>query len=243
MAQSNQPFKRPNLAENEDYTKIPPPSGQESTFVPGKSLGAPSVLPNLNPVTAPVVALPPSQEEINWAIQLEESVQKKGYKPTELEMSRYQEIANKIVAFQQSQAHFNNVPLPPRIDVQQAPVYKKKKSGIFSKLFMLFIFFIIFWAKLSLVILEPSYFVPKGKIYVVVKPINFSSLYFNLNMDKVYDDKIRKGFTKEDFFIEKTKYSKKKAPKKVNENWYLDPQYWEDNYLLVLPYPNLKFNL
>ena len=98
-----------------------------------------------------------------------------------------------------------------------------------------------FWAKVSVIALEPSYFTPRGKIYFVIKPVNFTDMYFSLNMDKVYDEKLRKGFTKNDLNIEQKSSKKSKAKQKVNANWYKDPQYWENNYFLSLPYP--KFNM
>ena len=87
---------------------------------------------------------------------------------------------------------------------------------------------------MSIVVLEPSYFVPRGKIYFVLKPELFKNIYFRINMDKVYDDKIKRGFTKNDLNV-------KKDPKNSDPEWYKDPQYWEDNYLLSLPYPNFDF--
>lgn len=234
MAQSNQPFKRPNLSENEEYSRIPPPAGQESANfkIPNKVLPphASAVgIQQANQIPSPPAPL--SQEEINWAIQLEEMVQKKGYKPTDSEMARYQDIANRLTYFQQNpQQQKQNLQQP-----QQVMVVKKRSALSFVfKLFLFIVFSIIFFAKMSIVVLEPSYFVPRGKIYFVLKPELFKNIYFRINMDKVYDDKIKRGFTKNDLNV-------KKDPKNSDPEWYKDPQYWEDNYLLSLPYPNFDF--
>src|SRR5687768_5915486 len=133
MAQSNQPFKRPNLSESEEYQKIPPPTGQESTFVP-PARNNPNI-PHPNAPAQPFVNQPPppTQEEINWAIQLEENVQKKGYKPTDNEMSVYQDIANRIVLFQQAQAQaqkYSPVPVPSQ---KVTVIHKRSKVGFFIK--------------------------------------------------------------------------------------------------------------
>jgi hypothetical protein len=231
MAQSNQPFKRPNLSENEEYTRIPPPMGQESSFNPNTNLPK-SVVPGYIP--SPPVSQP-SQEEINWAIQLEENVQRKGYKPTEQEMARYQDIANRITMYQQSQAV--QVQQPQALVNQQQQVQfvpqKKSKIGLVFKILSLIVLAIFFWAKVSIVALEPSYFVPKGKLYFVIKPINFSTMYYSINTDKIYEEKLRKGFTSDDII--------KNNSKKISKNWQYDPEYLEENYIIILPYPNFNF--
>lgn len=234
MAQSNQPFKRPNLSENEEYSKIPPPSAQDANFkFPAK--GLPTALA-LQAQQIPSPPAQPTQEEINWAIQLEELVQKKGYKPNDSEMTRYQDIANRISYFQQNQ---NQNKQQAEKQTKQAQVVPKSRVSLFFKFIILALLFLVFWAKLSLVVAQPSYFIPRGKIYVVVKPVNFGSMYYSLNMDKVYEDKLKKGFGRNELNIEKTKNSKKKEFN--NPNWFKDAQYWEDNYILALPYPNLSF--
>lgn len=230
MAQSNQPFKRPNLSEKEEYQRIPPPDRQKGNANTQTNQSS-------NQTTSSSTPMPPSQEEINWAIQIEESVQKNGYKPTDAEMAKYQDIANRIVLFQQAQAQAQKY-APP---TNQQVVYKQVKGNGFLR-FLKWCFIIalafFFWAKASIVILEPSYFTPRGKIYLLIKPINFSPVYYSINMDKVYDEKLRKGFTKEDLNLDITN-TKKNKEKKVNPKWYTDPQYWEDNYLLSFPYPKL----
>lgn len=231
MAQSNQPFKRPNLSEKEEYQRIPPPDRQK-----GNNNGNNVQANRTDSSVAVQTPMPPTQEEVNWAINLEENVQKNGYKPTDPEMAKYQDIANRIVLFQQAQAQAQKLAPRPQVITVAQP---KSKLWRFIKVvaFISFIFF--FWAKVSIVVLQPSYFVPRGKIYFVIKPINFSNMYYSVNMDKVYDDKLRKGFTKDDLNLD-TSTKKKKSKKKVNPNWYIDPQYWEDNYLISVPYPNLN---
>jgi hypothetical protein len=242
MAQSNQPFKRPNLTESEEFQKIPPPTGQESTFVPPPKNN--QAIPNPGAPPQPFVnnqPPPPTQEEINWALQLEESVQKKGYKPTDSEMAVYQDIANRIVLFQQAQAQAQRY-VQTQPAAQVVTVKKKKnKLAFFAKLLTLAVLAFFFWAKISILVLQPSYFVPRGKVYFLIKPVNFSDMYYSVNMDKIYDEKLRKGFTKEDLDLEPDRTIKKKGKTKINPKWYLDPLYWEDNYILVMPYIN--FNL
>lgn len=234
MAQSNQPFKRPNLSENEEYSKIPPPSAQDANFkFPGK--GFPTALA-LQAQQIPSPPAQPTQEEINWAIQLEELVQKKGYKPNDSEMNRYQDIANRISYFQQNQKQNQQQAQKEARQIQVAP---KIKVSLFFKFVILGLLFLVFWAKLSLLVVQPSYFVPRGKIYVVVKPVNFSTMYYSLNMDKIYNDKLKKGFSRSDLNISKNKNSKKKELN--NPNWFKDAQYWEDNYIISIPYPNFSF--
>lgn len=234
MAQSNQPFKRPNLSENEEYTRIPPPVGQESSNfkVPNKVLpphASPIGIQQANQIPSP--PMPVSQEEINWAIQLEEMVQKKSYKPTDSEMARYQDIANRIAYFQQNPQPQRQASQP----VQQVVVVKKRNKFLtFLKIVFWITFAIFFFAKVSIIVLEPSYFTPRGKIYFVLKPELFKNTYLSLNMDKIYDDKIKRGFDKNDLNIPK-------SSKKIDPDWYKDPQYWEENYLLSVPYPNLSF--
>ncbi|MFN8577297.1 MAG: hypothetical protein U0354_10605 [Candidatus Sericytochromatia bacterium] len=230
MAQSNQPFKRPNLSEKEEYQRIPPPDRQKGNGNNQNTQSTGSSAPASTP-------MPPSQEEIDWAIQIEEKVQKQGYKPTEAEMSKYQDIANRIVLFQQAQAQAQKI--APR--QQQVFYTAKPKSKLwrFIKFLTLISLLFFFWAKVSIVVLQPSYFTPRGKIYLVIKPINFSTVYYSINMDKVYDEKLRKGFTKDDLNLDIASSKKKKGTKKVNPNWYTDPQYWEDNYLIAFPYPKL----
>lgn len=233
MAQSNQPFKRPNLSEKEEYQRIPPPERQKGGNK-GQSNGQPNETSNPSGAQTP---MPPTQEEIDWAIQVEESVQKRGYQPTETEMARYQDIANRIVLFQQAQAQAQKfVPQRPQI-VTVAP--QKSFFWKFIKFSFWTIIALLFWAKVSVVVLQPSYFTPRGKIYLVIKPINFSTVYYSVNMDKVYDEKLRKGFNKSDLNLESS--AKKKKNKKVNPNWYIDPQYWEDNYIMSFPYPSFKY--
>jgi hypothetical protein len=229
MAQSNQPFKRPNLSEKEEYQRIPPPDRQR-----GNSNNQNGSAGSSTSVSTP---MPPTQEEIDWAIQIEENVQKNGYKPTEAEMSKYQDIANRIVLFQQAQAQAQK--LAPR--PQQVVYVPARKSALwkFIKFISFVTFAFFFWVKISIVVLEPSYFTPRGKIYFVIKPINFSNIYYSVNMDKVYDEKLRKGFTKDDLNLDISSSKKKKSNKKVNPNWYIDPQYWEDNYLISFPYPKI----
>ena len=230
MAQSNQPFKRPNLSEKEEYQRIPPPDRQKGNSRSRNNQSDDSSISVQTP-------MPPTQEEVDWAIQVEENVQKNGYKPTDAEMLRYQDIANRIVLFQQAQAQaLKYAPQRPQVITVARP---KSLFWRFIKFTTFVILAILFWAKVSIVVLEPSYFTPRGKIYFVVKPINFSNIYYSVNMDKVYDEKLRKGFTKDDLNLEPTT-KKKKAKKKINPNWYIDPQYWEDNYLLSFPYPNFK---
>lgn len=231
MAQSNQPFKRPNLSEKEEYQRIPPPDRQK-----GNSSGQVNQNSGQTSSGHPT-PMPPTQEEINWAIQIEDSVQKNGYKPTEAEMAKYQDIANRIVLFQQAQAQAQKYAPPP---VQQIVYKTPKKSGLwrFIKWTTIIALAFFFWAKVSIVILEPSYFTPRGKIYFLIKPINFSTVYYHINMDKVYDEKLRKGFTKDDLNLDVTN-TKKTKDKKVNPKWYTDPQYWEDNYLISFPYPKI----
>jgi hypothetical protein len=240
MAQSNQPFKRPNLTESEELQKIPPPTGQESTFVPPSRN---QVIPNPGSPPQPFVNQPPppTQEEINWALQLEENVQKKGYKPTDNEMTVYQDIANRIVLFQQAQAQAQKyAPVPVQTVTVKA---KKSKLGFYIKLLTLAILAVFFWAKVSIVALEPSYFVPKGKVYFLIKPVLFSDMYYSINMDKIYEEKLKKGFTKDDLNLEPdTTVKKKKGQVKINPKWYIDPQYWEDHYIFILPYPNLNMD-
>lgn len=231
MAQSNQPFKRPNLSENEEYTRIPPPMGQETTLSPNNNLPKTAVA---GYIPSPPVGAP-SQDEINWAIQLEESVQKKGYKPTEQEMARYQDIANRITMYQQSQQALQ-VAQPQSIIMQPQPQIepiKGSNAGLVLKLLSFVILLVFFWAKVSIVVLEPSYFVPKGKLYFVIKPVNFSTIYYSINTDKIYEEKLRKGFTNDDLI--------KSNATKVNKNWQSDPEYLENNYILILPYPNFNF--
>lgn len=239
MAQNNQPFKRPNITENEEYKKIPPPTGQESKFVPPGASTQPNDSPG-NMVPQQVVFNPPSQEEINWAIQLEENVKRNGYKPNDAEMAKYQEIANKIVMFQQAQmqaqASFQQQQPVPVQTV--APPKKKSKLGLVIKLFILLFFSILFIAKVSIIVLQPSYFVPRGKIYFVIKPENFSTVYYSINMDKIYEEKLKKGFTKEELNPEneRAKSNNKKGKTKINPKWYIEPEYWEKNYILSIPY-------
>ncbi len=229
MTQSNQPFKRPNLSEKEEYQRIPPPDRQNGKNKATASQKAESIVSVQTP-------MPPTQEEINWAIQVEENVQKNGYKPTDAEMMRYQDIANRIVLFQQAQVEAQKyAPQRTQVVTVQRP---KSMLWRFIKFVTWVTLIILFWAKVSVVVLQPSYFIPRGKIYFIIKPINFSTVYYSVNMDKVYDEKLRKGFTKDDLNLEPTK--KKKGVKKINPNWYIDPQYWEDNYLISLPYPNFK---
>lgn len=242
MAQSNQPFKRPNLTESEEFKTIPPPTGQESTFVPpSRNQGIPGPGEPAQPIINQ--APPPTQEEINWAIQLEQNVQKKGYRPTDNEMAVYQDIANRVVLFQQAQAQAQKYAIaqaPP-----QVVTIKKKKNriGFLVKLLTLIILAVFFLAKVSIVVLEPSYFVPRGKIYFLIKPVLFSDMFYSINMDKIYEEKLKKGFTKEDLNLEPDRSVKKKKGKpKINPKWYIDPQYWEDNYILVLPYIKLNFD-
>ena len=233
MAQSNQPFKRPNLSEKEEYQRIPPPERQKGGNK-GQNNGQPNDTVNPSGAQTP---MPPTQEEIDWAIQVEESVQKRGYQPTETEMARYQDIANRIVLFQQAQAQAQKfVPQRPQI-ITVAP--QKSFFWKFIKFSFWTIMALLFWAKASIVVLQPSYFTPRGKVYLVIKPVNFSTVYYSVNMDKVYDEKLRKGFNKNDLNLESS--AKKKKSKKVNPNWYIDPQYWEDNYIMSFPYPSFKY--
>lgn len=234
MAQSNQPFKRPNLSENEEYAKIPPPSGQDSNLK-FSSKGRPSSLA-LQAQKIPSPPMQPTQEELNWAVQLEELVQKKGYKPNESEMTRYQDIANRISYFQQNQQQNQQ---QSEKQAQQVQPQNKSSFFLFFKLFVVLLLFVTFWAKMSLLVVQPSYFVPRGKIYVVIKPITFGGMYYALNMDKLYEEKLKKGFTKNELNVEKTKNSKKKLNK--SPEWFKDAQYWEDNYILAMPYPDLSF--
>lgn len=243
MAQSNQPFKRPNLSESDEYAKIPPPPGQENSFVPpGKSQGPSQQQSGKSQPSANQPPLPPSQEEIGWAIQLEENVQKRGYKPNDAEMARYQDIANRIVLFQQAQAQRQ----AQAAAAQAAASISPKKKGKFWRFLkiMIFIAFVTgFWAKISVIVLEPSYFVPKGKVYFVIKPEPFSKVLFTINMDKIYDEKLKKGFKAEDLNLETEIPAKKgKGKKEINPNWYTDPQYLENNYVMVVPYIKLNFN-
>ncbi len=247
MAQRNQPFKRPNLSESEEYTKIPPPSGQESKFVPpSKNQPGGNQAQNQGDPNYRGPVAPPSQEEINWAILLEENVQKKGYKPTDAEMATYQDIANRIVMFQQAQAQAQmQAQAQAQAQQQNVKVVTRKKSKLFSfiKLLTLATLAVLFWAKISVIVLKPSYYVPRGKIYFVIKPVNFQDTYFNLNMDKIYEEKLKKGFTKEELNLETEKpKGKKKGKTKINPNWYIDPLYWEKNYIFALPYIKIKLD-
>jgi len=215
MNQSNQPFKRPKLSENEEYVKVPPPPGQENKFVP------PNQQKNNNNqkqelLTPPIQ--PPSQEEINWAIQLEEKVNKQNYKPTKEEEQIYQDIANRIIAYQQAQVQAQKYYNPPQQQSTQPQIIIRKSNPFinFFKFLLFVIFIILFWAKASILILEPCNFVPKGKIYIVIKPKNFDKVFYSFNMDKIIDKKLKS--------------------KSLKFEWYQDPEYWEKNYILVFPY-------
>ncbi|MBC7472816.1 MAG: hypothetical protein H7263_00885 [Candidatus Sericytochromatia bacterium] len=226
------------MSENEEYKKIPPPDGQKNNNIANGMINAPTV--QTQQVSAQ--AAPPSQEEVNWAIQLEENVQKKGYKPSEQEMAKYQEIANRIVVFQQAQVQAQRQFQAQNMPNNQFVVTKKKsKLATTFKFLTLFIIALFFWAKVSIVVLQPSYFVPRGKIYLVIKPITFSNMYYSVNMDKVYEEKLRKGFNKSDLNIDQK--TNKKSKIRVNSKWYIDPQYWENHYILSIPYPKFDLNL
>jgi len=234
MARSNQPFKRPNLSSSDEYERIPPPPGQSSTFIPPVNQ---TQIPPTQAINQPVQGiLPPTQEELQWALQLEEMVQKKGYRPTDQETSRYQDIANKVTHYQaQIKAQQSrSVPKPEKRK-------KEKREKNFN--FLLFTFnivivsllIILFFAKLTIVNLVPCNFEPRGKVYLLIKPQTFTQVYYTFNMDKVYKEKLRKGFSKEDLNLDDDN------KKKVNSKWYIDPQYWEDNYILAFPHINFNF--
>ena len=62
-------------------------------------------------------------------------------------------------------------------------------------------------------------------------------------MDKIYEEKLKKGFTKEELNLETEKpKGKKKGKTKINPNWYIDPLYWEKNYIFALPYIKIKLD-
>ncbi|GIW23452.1 MAG: hypothetical protein KatS3mg068_2459 [Candidatus Sericytochromatia bacterium] len=216
MNQSNQPFKRPKLSENEEYLKVPPPPGQENKFIP------PNQQQNNNQNSKPELLnrpiQPPSQEEINWAIQLEEKVNKQNYKPTKEEEQMYQDIANRIIAYQKAQAQAQKYYQAPQPQSNQNQVIVKKSNSFinFLKFLLFLIFIIIFWAKASILVLEPCNFVPKGRIYIVLKPKNFDKVFYSFNMDKIIDKKLKNKSSKFE--------------------WYYDPEYWEKNYILIIPY-------
>jgi len=216
MNQSNQPFKRPKLSENDEYIKVPPPPGQENKFT------LPNQQQEKNSQKKELLSRhiePPTQEEINWAIQLEEKVNKHNYKPTKEEEQKYQDIANRIIAYQQAQAQAQKYYSPPT-QIQQEKIIEKKTSPFF-KIFKFFLFItliVLFWARASILVLEPCNFVPNGKIYIILKPKNFDKIFYSLNMDKIIDKKLKTNSLKFE--------------------WFENPEYWEKNYILVIPYIN-----
>jgi len=238
MARSNQPFKRPNLSSSDEYERIPPPPGQSSSFVaPVNQTQIPAQGAN-QPVQQ---VFPPSQEEITWALQLEEMVQKKGYRPSDPETARYQDIANRVTNYQsQVQAQAQQQARVKATPEKKIVVKTERKFNFFSftlKIFILSILVLLFFAKVTIVNLVPCNFEPRGKIYFLIKPQAFSQIYYTFNMDKVYKEKFRNGFTKDDLNLDDDNN------KKINSKWYIDPEYWEDNYILAVPHINLSLKI
>jgi len=227
MVKSNQPFKRPSLSESDEFAKIPPPVSSEPVNPAVSGMGPQGTSP-------PQGAIPPTQEEIQWAVSIEERVQKQGYKPNDQEMARYQDIANRILHYQrmEAQKQAQQQAAFAAAVKQSAPNPPKKKNRFFTYLKILFAFvlLVLFWAKAAFVVLQPSYLTPRGKIYILIKPALFSKVYYSVNMDNVYEEKIKSGFKKEEL----------DGSVEGNQSWYADPSYWEMNYLAAFPYFNVS---
>lgn len=77
------------------------PSAQAPAGVP-TSLRAPAPAPQMAPAQAPQLPGGVSQQEIEWAMQLEARVNQQNYQPTPQEMSQYENIAQRLQAGQQA---------------------------------------------------------------------------------------------------------------------------------------------